>query len=71
MGRCGSREEACHLELRVFTQVPQEMSYFYTRPKECSGGVRLMPLWRELHARSCGGEGLANLGTEEDDSVTT
>lgn len=71
MGSCGSRDETGHLELRAFTQVAQEVSYVYTRPEECPGRVRLMPPQRELHAQSCGREGLASLGTEEEDSVTT
>lgn len=52
-------------------QVPQEVSYVCTRPEQCPGGVRLMPPQRELHIQSCGREGLANLGTEEEDSMTT
>ena len=34
-------------------------------------GMRLMSLQRELQVQSCGKEGLAGLGTEAEDSMTT
>lgn len=34
-------------------------------------GLRLMSPQRESHVQSCGREGLAGMGTEADDSMTT